>query len=668
MSSEIPALPNEAPEDLQIDQDAPRPGGPLKPPLGASVDSSPQPAETEPPEASEPTEQASETPEPKTTEEAVEAARPAAPRVPEAPQPAPPARPAPPAAAEPAMPAMPSAPIAGEDDFDDDDIPDEEEFARLIESQEHGVPAEEEPQGVLQGVIVSVRDDGAFVDVGEKSEAFLPVAGSKRTKKPDWKPGDQIEVTVAGRAADGYLLLSSVESTRPGEWSEIEVAYASGSIVVGKVIEVVKGGLAVDVGVRGFLPASRSGERDQESLEALVGEEIRCRIAQLDIDDRNVILDRRVLIEEERNKQRQVALDGLAEGAVIKGVVRTIRDFGAFVDLGGVVALLHISDISWGRVDRVESVLKEGDEIEVKVLRVDDDGRRIAVGRKQLEADPWSYVAENVQVGDKISGRVTRLKDFGAFVEITPGAEGLIHISEMSWSRRLRHPSDVLQEGDTVEVVVLDIDLVKKRVGLGLKQALGDPWDRAEQDTPPGAVIEGVVRKTTNFGAFVEVIEGVEGLLHISDITSDRRLNHPNEVVRVGDKVRVKVLELNRERRRLKLGMKQLEPTEQDRFLESVKEGDTVTGRVLRLRGAEADVELGEGVEGVCLLRATGDSPEQAAPTAEGDVSSLSAMLSAKWRGGGSSVPESELHEGQLRSFRIASIDADRGAVTLELA
>jgi len=667
VSSEIPALPNEAPEDLQIDQEAPRPSGPLKPPLGVA-NASPQSPDPEPPESPEDPD-AAQTPEPKTTEQAVEAARPAAPRSSETPKPAPPAGPAPPQSAEPAMPAMPSAPVAGEDDFDDDDIPDEEEFARLIESQEHGIPAEEEPQGVLQGVIVSVRDDGAFVDVGEKSEAFLPVAGSKRTKKPDWKPGDQIEVTVSGRAADGYLLLSSVESTRPGEWSEIEVAYASGSIVVGKVIDVVKGGLAVDVGVRGFLPASRSGERDQESLEALVGEEIRCRIAQLDIDDRNVILDRRVLIEEERNKQRQVALDGLAEGAVLKGIVRTIRDFGAFVDLGGVDALLHISDISWGRVDRVESVLKEGDEIEVKVLRVDDDGRRIAVGRKQLEADPWSYVAENVQVGDKISGRVTRLKDFGAFVEITPGAEGLIHISEMSWSRRLRHPSDVLQEGDDVEVVVLDIDLVKKRVGLGLKQALGDPWDRAEQDTPPGSVIEGVVRKTTNFGAFVEVIEGVEGLLHISDITSDRRLNHPNEVVRVGDKIRVKVLELNRERRRLKLGMKQLEPTEQDRFLESVKAGDTVTGRVLRLRGAEVDVELGEGVEGVCLLRATGDAPEQNAPSAEGDVSSLSAMLSAKWRGGGgSSVPESELHEGQLRSFRIASIDPDRGSVTLELA
>ncbi|MBI1355511.1 MAG: S1 RNA-binding domain-containing protein [Acidobacteria bacterium] len=661
MSAEIPALPNEAPEDLEIEKETPRPGPPrppLKPAPGAPTRRRSDVIEDDDEDEDLPAAAA-----PAPTPKPAAPPRPAAP-----PKPAPrPAAAAPPGPAMPAMPGAPGAPVG--DDLDDDelDIPDEEEFARLIESQEHGVAPETEPEGVLKGVIVSVRDDGAFVDVGEKSEAFLPVAGSKRTKKPDWKPGDTIDVTVAGRAPDGYLLLSSVESTRPGEWSELEIAYASGSIVVGKAVDVVKGGLAVDVGVRGFLPASRSGERDQESLEALVGHEIRCRIAQLDIDDRNVILDRRALIEEERNKQRQVALEGLAEGAVVRGIVRTIRDFGAFVDLGGVDALLHISDISWGRVDKVESVLKEGDEIDVKVLRVDDDGRRIAVGRKQLESDPWSYVAENVRVGDRVRGLVTRLKDFGAFVELTPGAEGLIHISEMSWSRRLKHPSEVVKEGDEVDVVVLDVDLGKKRVGLGLKQALGDPWDRAEQDAPPGSTVEGVVRKTTNFGAFVEVLEGVEGLLHISDITSDRRLNHPNEVVRVGDKVRVKVLELNRERRRLKLGMKQLEPTEQDKFLDSVKPGDTVTGRVLRLRGAEADVELGEGVQGVCLLRATGDAPDQAAGAPQGDLGSLSARLAAAWQGG-SSVPAAELHEGELRSFRIAGIDASRGLVTLELA
>ena len=285
MSSEIPALPNEAPDDLEIDQEAQR-SGPLKPPLAAPVRESPQPAEPPAAEA----EPAAET-QPKPPDDhgqAPAAAAPAATKAPDPPappaKPAPPRQTAPPEPAAPAMPAMPAAPIAGEDDFDDEEIPDEEEFARLIDSQDYTATDEdEEPQGLLKGVIVSVREDGAFVDVGEKSEAFLPLAGSKRTKKPDWQPGDEIDVTVSGRAADGYLLLSSVESTRPGEWSEIEVAYAGGAIVVGKVLEVVKGGLAVHVGVRGFLPASRSGERDQESLEALVGQEIRCRIAQLDI-------------------------------------------------------------------------------------------------------------------------------------------------------------------------------------------------------------------------------------------------------------------------------------------------------------------------------------------------------------------------------------------------
>ena len=648
MSSEIPPLPNEAPKNLtsplESRPERRAPFRPVQPPI---------------PEAPKKEDRSEEPDAP--------APKPAAP-------PAPKRAPAPPPAAKvaaPAMPAMPAMPAVGTDDEDDEDIviPDEEELGRAVERQERGDPDEEEdvPVGVLEGVIVTVRDDGAFVDVGEKSEAFLPSPNVRGAKKPEWKPGDKIDVTVTGRSPEGYLLLSSMEAQRPTDWTHLETAYAANASIVGKVTETVKGGLAVDVGVRAFLPASRSGERDQEALEALVGREIRAKIVQLDTADRNVVLDRRAIIEEDRQKQRQMAVAGLAEGAVLKGTVRSIRDFGAFVDLGGVDALLHISDLSWGRVKDVGSLLKEGDEIDVKVLRVDEDGRRIAVGRKQLERDPWTMAGEQYEVGQRVVGRVTRIKDFGAFVELLPGAEGLIHVSEMSWAKRVRHPSDVLKTGDDVEAVILDMNLGQKRIALGLKQALGDPWDRVETELAPGTAVEGIVRKTTNFGAFVEVTDGIEGLLHVSDITSEKRLNHPNEAVRVGDRVRVKVLEVDRSKRRLKLGMRQLEPTEQDRYLESVQEGETVSGRITKVNGDRVEVELGEGVRGVCTVSGgPASAAEGPGGSATGDVSSLGAMLEAAWRGG--SGGGESLEAGQLRSFKVKTVDRDRGAIELELA
>ena len=642
MSSEFPPLPNEAPKNLTSpgsSSEKKAPFRPIQPPIPESAKDA---EEEEPPPTPKP---AAPAPAPKTA-----------------------AAPKPLAAPVPAMPAMPAA---GADEDDDDDliIPDEEEIERLVDQQEHGAPAEEDetPTGVLEGYIVTVRDDGAFVDVGEKSEAFLPSPNVRGARKPEWKSGDKIEVTVTGRSPEGYLLLTGVEAQRPTDWTHLEAAYAAGASVVGKVSETVKGGLAVDVGVRAFLPASRSGERDQEALEALVGKEVRAKIVQLDVADRNVVLDRRVLIEEDRQRQRQQAVAGLSEGAVLKGVVRSIREFGAFVDLGGVDALLHISDLSWGRVKDVGSVLKEGEEIDVKVLRVDEDGRRIAVGRKQLEQDPWTTAGEELQIGQRVRGRVTRLKDFGAFVEIIPGAEGLIHVSEMSWAKRVRHPSDILKTGDEVEAVILDLNLGQKRIALGLKQALGDPWDRVETELAPGAAVDGVIRKTTNFGAFVEVMDGIEGLLHVSDITSEKRLNHPNEAVRVGDKVRVKVLEVDRAKRRLKLGMRQLEPTEQDRYLDAVQEGETVSGRILKIQGDRAEVELGEGVKGVCVIGGASQAVAGASATGSGDVSSLGAMLEAAWKGGAGGGGEA-VESGQLRSFKVKSVDREHGAIELELA
>ncbi len=574
------------------------------------------------------------------------------------------------ASREPAMPAMPAMPAAG-DDFDDDDIeiPDEATLEVMMSS-----PAQpEEPVGgVVQGTVVSLRGDGVFVDVGDKAEAFLPYPTGRGSGKPNWNPGDSIEVMVTGRSPEGYIELQSTTAQRPSEFNQLEAAFDAGSILVGKVLEAVKGGLAVDVGgARGFLPASRSGERDQESLEALIGQEIRFRIAQLDIDDRNVVLDRRSVVDDERRQQRRQVVEELNVGDVVKGVVRNIRDFGAFVDIGGVDALLHISDISWARVDNVGAVLKLGDELEVKVLRIAEEGRRIAVGRKQLESDPWALVETKFAIGDKVRGPVTRLKDFGAFVELLPGAEGLIHVSEMSWARRIHHPSDVLSVGEEVDAVILELNAGKRRAALGLKQALGDPWERLETEHPVGSVVQGTVQKTTNFGAFVEIAEGVEGLLHVSDITSDRRLNHPNEVVKTGQTVTVKILEIDRANRRLKLGMKQLEPTELDKYAASVAVGDTVNGRVLKASADRIDVELDEGVRGVCRLAASEASTQSEEPSAApgADVSSLGARLQAAWKGGaaaGQGTPE--FQTGEVRTFKVTNVDAASGVIELSLS
>jgi small subunit ribosomal protein S1 len=571
---------------------------------------------------------------------------------------------------KPAMPAMPAMPAAG-DDFDDDDIeiPDE---ATLEEMMSSPAQPEEPVGGVVQGTVVSLRGDGVFVDVGDKAEAFLPYPPGRGSDKPNWNPGDSIEVMIIGRSAEGYIELQSTAAQRPSEFNQLEAAFDAGSILVGKVLEGVKGGLAVDVGgARGFLPASRSGERDQESLEALIGQEIRFRIAQLDIDDRNVVLDRRSVIDDERRQQRRQVVEELNVGDVVKGVVRNIRDFGAFVDIGGVDALLHISDISWARVDNVGAVLKLGDELEVKVLRIAEEGRRIAVGRKQLESDPWATVETKFAVGDRVRGPVTRLKDFGAFVELLPGAEGLIHVSEMSWARRIHHPSDVLSVGEEVDAVILELNPGKRRAALGLKQALGDPWERLETDHPVGSVVQGTVQKTTNFGAFVEIAEGVEGLLHVSDITSDRRLNHPNEVLKTGQSVTVKILEIDRANRRLKLGMKQLEPTELDQYVASVAVGDTVNGRVLKASADRIDVELDEGVRGVCKLAAP-DEPAQSEEHSAGqdaDVSSLGARLQAAWKGGAAGGQAStEFQTGEVRTFKVTHVDAASGVIELALA
>ena len=567
------------------------------------------------------------------------------------------------------------APISAEEEraFESQDI----DLSELLDGWEqpgNHAPADAFSDGLLQGMVVSVRDDGLFVDIGHKSEAFLPLESAKNPSATDnsldLAVGDSVQVSITGRSSDGYLTLSRVIAERPRDWSQFEMAFQNGTAITGAVKEVVKGGLAVNVGARAFMPASRTGVRDSEDLKKLVGQEVRCRIIQLDVDDENIIVDRRVVLEEEREEARRNTIAGLQPGMVVKGVIRSVRGFGAFVDLGGVDGLLHVSDISYSRVKDPAAVLSEGRELDVKVLKIEKAGERISVGLKQMSPDPWMLIAEKLHVGDRVTGTITRLKDFGAFVEIEPGVEGLIHISEMSWARKVRHPRDLLNIGDAVEVVVLDLKPSERRIGLGLKQALGDPWERAAKELKPGTVVEGMVRNLAKFGAFIEVTDGIEGLLHVSDITTEKRLDHPREMLKADQAVKVVVIELDREKRRLKLGMKQLEPDSQDDFLTSCEVGDTVTGRVVRIKKAQAVVELGESVRGVCLIEESPASAAQASGSADASVSSLGAMLQAAWKGGGKAAGGAggePLKAGQVRSFRVSKLDPSQKLIELIL-
>jgi small subunit ribosomal protein S1 len=449
----------------------------------------------------------------------------------------------------------------------------------------------------------------------------------------------------------------------------LESAFASQHNIAGVVAEQVKGGFRVDIGVRAFMPASRSGVREADDMPKLVGQEIQCRITKLDVAKEDVVVDRRVVLEEQQAVKRQEVFAGLHEGAVVRGRVRSLMDFGAFLDLGGVDGLLHVADMSYSRVSKAGDVVKIGDELEVKILKVDSSSKKISLGLKQLQEDPWSVAIRTFHVGDRVNGTVSRLADFGAFVELLPGVDGLVHLSELSWDKRVRKPGDLLKVGDRVEVVVLQVNAADRRIGLGYKQALGDPWEAVSQKFPVGSVIEGIVSNLTPFGGFVDLGDGIEGMIHISDITNEKRLDHPKDKLTKGQTIRAIVLELDQERRRIRLGMKQLEPTSVDHYISEHQPGETVSGRLVEVHGSKAKVELGEGVVVTCQLK----QPESKAADSEtakaADVSSLGAMLAARWKQGGVGVPGKEMAQaGQVRSFRISSLDPAKRLIELELA
>jgi small subunit ribosomal protein S1 len=545
-----------------------------------------------------------------------------------------------------------------------------ESFDKIFAEYEQAHPRHTgEGNKQIEGTVVAVSADSVFVDIDFKTEGILPLEPFL-TANETVQPGDKLFVSVKGRNPEGYYELSRIKVAQPKDWSALQQAFADKATIAGTVTAVVKGGLTVDVGVRAFMPGSRSGARDAADMEKLVGQEIRCRIIKLETEDEDVVVDRRAVLEEEdrSNKERRYA--ELKEGDIVTGTVRTLADYGAFVEIGGADGLLHISDIGWHRVSKPSDVLTVGQQIEAKILKVDAGSKRISLGMKQLQPHPWDAVPDKYKTGERIRGTITRTTDFGAFVELEPGIEGMIHLSEMSWAKKVRKPSDLLKSGETVDAIILGINTTERRIALGLKQALGDPWAEISTKLTVGSVVEGPIISFTKFGAFVQVAEGIEGLIHVSEISSEKRIERPQDVLRTGQQVTVKVLEIDKEKRQLRLSIKQMVPTGLDDFLAEHKEGDLVTGRLIEVSGENATAELGEGIRAKCRIALQPAAEQQTTTEAKLDLSDLGSMLKARWKNGpaaAESKPEAT-RAGQIRSFKITKLDHDAKTIELQLA
>jgi len=478
----------------------------------------------------------------------------------------------------------------------------EPSYEQMLDDYSHlAPPAEGE---VLQGHVLQIMDKGVIVDVGLKLEGFVPL---EQVSSPQGEilvqPGDTIEVMVDRRHTsdmEGYILLSHERASKRRAWETLEKAYREGLLISGRVIERVKGGLSVDVGVVAFMPGTQADVRPVHNFDFLIGQDIAVKVIKLNRRRDNVVVSRKAAMEDEIASRRGSLLEHLEEGAIVTGVVKNLTDYGAFVDLGGIDGLLHVSDMSHGRVAHPSSVVQVGQEVTVRILKFDREKERISLGMKQVTPDPWESIDQRYVPGMRVLGRVVSVTDYGAFVELEAGVEGLIHISEMTWSRRMKHPSKVVKVGDTVESVVLEVKPHERRVSLGIKQLEADPWTTIDQRYSIGSVVEGRVRKLTDFGAFIEIEEGIDGLVHISDMSWTKRIQHPSEILKKGQIVQAVTLSIDSANRRLSLGIKQLQPDAWETFFRSHVIGDTVRGKVSRAVNFGVFVELLPGVEGLC--------------------------------------------------------------------
>ena len=453
---------------------------------------------------------------------------------------------------------------------------------------------------VVRGRVVEVRDSEILVDIGYKSEGTIAIEEFRHAGSLP-KVGEEIEVYLESKEDnEGLIVLSKDKADKIKVWDAISKAHDSGVPVDGRVVEVVKGGLAVDVGVRAFLPGSQVDLRPVKNLASLLGQTIRAKVIKLNRRRGNVVLSRRAVLEEEREEKKKHTLSVLAEGMVLTGTVKNLTDYGAFIDLGGIDGLLHVTDMSWGRIGHPSEIFQIGDQVEVVVLHFDRDTGRVSLGYKQKSSDPWAIVEERYPVGSKVQGRVVSLTNYGAFVELEPGLEGLIHVSELSWSKRLKHPAKVLKLEQQVEAVITQINSSERRISLSLKRLQPDPWVNLGERYPVGQMVEGRVRNLTSYGAFVEIEEGVDGLVHVSDLSWSNKVKHPKDELKKGQVIRAAVLHIDKENRRVSLGVKQLEPDVWEKFFSLHLVGDDVKGHVTRFAKFGAFVELVPGVEGLC--------------------------------------------------------------------
>jgi small subunit ribosomal protein S1 len=481
-----------------------------------------------------------------------------------------------------------------------------EDFSAALEAFEREQAAEAaavEAYGdkIVTGTVVKQTEKHLVVDVGLKSEGLVPLEQVvDHTGAVKFQPGEQIEVVIEREEPEGGYLVSFEKAQRLRVWDVIEKAANEKTPVIGTVVSRVKGGLTVDIGMKAFLPGSQLEIRPVRNLDGYLGQQIEVRVIKLNKKRGNVVVSRKEILEEEQTAKRSLTMEHLGEGAVLTGTVKNLTDYGAFVDLGGIDGLLHITDMSWGRLTHPRDLVNVGDEIQVKVLKFDKDKQRVSLGFKQLTPDPWLDASERYPVGAHVHGRVLSVTDYGAFVELEQGIEGLVHLSEMTWSKRLKHPSKMVKPGDEVDTVVLSVNPADRRISLGMKQLLENPWEHLVERYPAGTIVEGRVRNLTDFGAFIEIEDGIDGLVHVSNLSWTKRVKHPSEVVKKGEKVKAVVLGVEPQNRRLSLGIKQLQPDVWESFFAAHRVGDVVHGKVLRTAQFGAFVEIAEGVEGLC--------------------------------------------------------------------
>src|SRR5437016_11987080 len=523
---------------------------------------------------------------------------------------------------------------------DEESRPSGEDFGQLLDQFEQEQSSLQEGE-VVRGTVVGITERGVVIDFGYKSEGIVNQNEFMEDGQITVKPGDEVDVLVKNmETGEGFPLLSRADAVRLRAWDDLEKAFEEGVPVKGRVIERIKGGVRVDIdGIAAFLPGSQVDVRPIRNLDSLRGREIEAKVIKFNRKRSNVVLSRKALLEERNAGKKGDTLDQIEEDIIVEGQIKNLTDYGAFVDLGGVDGLLHVTDMSWGRVTTPGWLFKVGDTVQVKVLRFDRARERVSLGYKQLLPDPWESVEERFPPNTQLNGRVASVTDYGAFVELEPGVEGLVHVSEMSWSKRVKHPSKIVSPGDIVDVEVLGVDAKGRRISLGMKQVQENPWKTLNDRYQVGARVHGRVRNLTDFGAFIEIEDGIDGLVHVSDISWSRRIKHPGEVLKKGQQVDAVITAIDPENRRMSLSIKDLEPNAWNEFVATHKPGDLVKGKIARFASFGAFVELGDTLEGLC------------------HISELSDERVAK--------PEDAVQLGQEMEFRVLRIDAENKKIGL---